>query len=447
MGSSKAVLGTATATAIVLGCGVVTGLIAARSLGPDGRGQLAAVTVWASTLLYAGTFGLPEAVAYFSAANPAQRASVWMTAQAFAALLGGAITAIGWWLIPIIFPGPANAVLAETIQWYLLLFAVPCLLSLCACAWLQGVGRLDAFNVSRTTVHVVNACGFVLLLLTDDGSVWHFAAAMLVGNAATWILASVLGPRSFDGAPRVSTTLAGRMFHYGARVQVGNWSNAANVRLDQLLLSLWAAPASLGIYVVAVTYANVVLTLPGSAALVMLPEMVSEHRRGAARECMERWYRRLLWTSAAAALVIGVSGMYLLPLLFGADFSAAVPLLVLLAPATVLLGMNQILSTAFRSVGRPEVGSTAELVGLFVTAASLVALLPRYGMYGAAAASLLAYAASHVYLLRRAAIDFESRMRSLCVPTRDDLSAGLHAAAAALRRTSSATPASTSALP
>ena len=430
--SSKAIVGTATATGVILACGVVTGLIAARSLGPTGRGELATITVWASTLLYAGTFGLPEAVVYFAAANSSLRASVWMTGQAAAALLGIAVTAAGWLLIPVIFPSAADAALAGWLQQYLLFFTVPCLLSLCACSWLQGVGRLDAFNISRATVHLVNSAGFVTLFFIGDRTVWHFAVVLLVGNAATWMLAAALGSWSFAHVPSVSTNLAARMFRYGVRVQVGNWSNAANVRLDQLLLSLFAAPAALGTYVVAVTYANVVLTLPGSAALVMLPEMVHEHRSGTAGACIERWYRRLLWTSAAAAAVVAGSAAYVLPLLFGDAFDAAVPLLLFLAPATVLLGMNQILSTAFRGIDRPEIGSAAELLGLGVTAISLLALLPAYGMYGAALASLLAYGASHLYLLRRATAVFATDFRSLCVPTRGDVTALVRAGASAL---------------
>jgi O-antigen/teichoic acid export membrane protein len=419
--TSHAVVRTAAATAIILGCGVVTGLIAARSLGPAGRGELAAITVWASTLLYAGTIGLPEAVVYFAAANPALRATVWLTAQVAAAVLGVVVTAAGWLIIPLLFSGPDNAPVAGWIRWYLVLFAVPCLLSLAACSWLQGVGRLAAFNISRTTVHLVNALGFAVLWLAGDAIVWHFAAALLAGNAATWLLASALGPRLREARP--SMALARSMFHYGLRVQLGNWSNAANVRLDQLLLSLLAAPASLGVYVVAVTYANVVLTLPGSAALVMLPQIVDEHRAGTAQACMTRWYRRMLWTSAAAAAVIAVSGRYILPLLFGQAFDAAVPLLVFLAPATVLLGMNQILGTAFRGIDRPEISSAAEVVGLAVTIVSLVALLPRYGMYGAAIASLLAYGASHGYLLLKASRVFDANVRALCIPTRADAQA------------------------
>src|SRR6188474_2981982 len=116
-----AVFGTATATAVILGCGIFTGLIAARSLGPAGRGELAAITTWASVLLFAGTFGLPEAVAYFAAADRASRDRVWTTGQAGALVLGLLVAAIGWWAIPAAF-GADDAALAGAIRWYLILF-------------------------------------------------------------------------------------------------------------------------------------------------------------------------------------------------------------------------------------------------------------------------------------------------------------------------------------
>src|SRR5687767_11885837 len=134
--SGGAIVTTAAATAVILGFGIVSGLIAARSLGPTGRGELATITVWASVLLYAGTLGLPEAVAYFSAARGSERERVWTTGQLAALVLGLVITVAGWWLIPVIFWG-RNAALVQAIQWYLLLFAVPGCASLCASAWLQ----------------------------------------------------------------------------------------------------------------------------------------------------------------------------------------------------------------------------------------------------------------------------------------------------------------------
>lgn len=417
-----AVVTTGAATALILGCGIVSGLIAARSLGPTGRGELATITVWASVLLYAGTFGLPEAIAYISAARGSERERVWTTGQIAALALGLVITVAGWWLIPAIFWG-RSAALVQTIRWYLLLFAVPGCASLCASAWLQGAGRLRAYNISRSSIHVINAGGALVLLAAGDRSVTHFAAVTLIGNVAGWIVAAAYGPWKSTAIAPASAGIARRMFHYGFRVQVGNWSNAASVRLDQLLLSVLAPASSLGLYVVAVTYSNVLQTISSSAAMVMLPEIVRQHEAGKAGACTERWYRRALWTTVLGAAVLAAAAGIMVPALFGSAFAEAVPIVMVLVPATIILGLNQLLSTAFRGVGRPEIGSASELIGVVVTLIALAALLPRYGAFGAAAASLAAYASSHVYLLRQARSILVGAPKSLYMLTRDDMSA------------------------
>jgi O-antigen/teichoic acid export membrane protein len=407
---------------VILACGIATGLIAARSLGPAGRGELAAITTWASVLLFAGAFGLPEAVAYFAAADRESRDRVWTTGQAGAVVLGLLVAVIGWWAIPLAF-GADDAALAGAIRWYLILFAVPCLGFACAGSWLQGTGSLHAFNVGRSSLHVINAGLMIALALAGSQSVMYFAGATLVGMTAAWLLCAVFAPVSRLRLARPSLGLAKRMLHYGARVQVGNWSNAASLRLDQLLLSLFAVPATLGLYVVAVSYANVLLTIPHSAAMVMLPEIVERHAAGGARECLQRWYRRLLWATVLGAIAIGLLGVIIVPVAFGSAFQQAVPLLAVLMPAALMLGMNEILSTAFLGIDRPDITSKGELVGLVVTVAALSVLLPRYGVLGAAVASLLAYGSIHVYLARQARIIIGTDLKSLCIPTHDDLAA------------------------
>ncbi len=430
---ANAILGTTATTVAMIACNVVTGLIAARSLGPTGRGELTTITVWAATLLYAGTLGLPEAVAYFAAAERKSRDLVWQTGQWAAMALGLVITLIGWWLIPAILAGH-RAELVDSARWYVVWFVIPCFGSLCACAWLQGVGSLAAFNLSRASVHVVHAVGMIALLVAGVEAVQPFAAVLLVGYAAQWFIAAGFGPVARALAARPSTHVAKRMVHYGARVQVGSWANAANIRLDQLLLSLFAPAASLGLYVVAVSYAGVLVMIPVSAALVMLPEIVRQHQAGAARACLERWSRAVLWATCLGGAVIAPLGIVAVPALFGSAFESAVPIAAVLVPATVLLGMNHVLSTAFRGIGRPEIGSTSEVIGVVVTIAALAALLPRYGVYGAATASLLAYGASHLYLARKAVIVFDSDVKSLYIPTRADLTALRHACLKAAHR-------------
>ena len=409
--TGSAIISTVTATAVILGCGLITGLLAARSLGPAGRGELAAITVWANVLLYAGTLGLPEAVAFFAAADRGTRVRIWTTGQAGALVLGVAVTILGWWIIGVMMAGAPARISA--VRWFLLWFGVPCFGSLCAGSWLQGAGFVHRFNVSRSSVHVVNAVGMALLVAFGVTEVRHFAAVLLIGNLAGWAVGAALGPIMQMLTAPPTRHLATSMLRYGFRVQLGNWSNAASVRLDQLLLSIFATAASLGLYVVAVTYANVLMVIASSASLVMLPQMVRRHHEGTARACLEEWYRRVFWASVAGAVVVVVSAVYLVPLLFGAAFAAAVPLVMLLVPATIILGMNLVLSTAFRGAGRPDLASKGEVAGLVATCTALAVLLPPYGAYGAAIASLVAYAVIHLYLSVKARAVFGTTPSSL----------------------------------
>ena len=417
-----AVVSTAAASAAIMACGVVTGLIAARSLGADGRGQLATITVWSLAILYVGDLGLPDAVAYTSAAERPRRERVWTTAQTLAITVGLLVTAAGWWLFPWVLRGP-NAPLVDGARWYLALFAIPSLGASLALAWLHGLGRMRAFNVSRPIVQLVTAIGMAALFLAGDDSVLHFAAVIVVANWVTWVVAASFGPGRRIAAFPPSMELARKMLGYGRRILWGNWAVVANERLDQLVLSLTVSSTSLGLYVVAFNYSMLLHAITNTAVMAMWPGMVASHQDGGAAAYVARWYRFALWMVVPAAGVAAAATPMIIPLLFGAEFSGAVPLALLLVPAVVLHGMNSILATAFLGIGQPQVVSESQTIGLAVTVAALAALLPALGASGAAIASLLSYGSTHVFLLRKTVRTFSLDARSLTRPTLDDVDA------------------------
>lgn len=418
----SALAGTGATTLLVVICGMATGLASARVLGPEGRGELFVLTLWASTFLYAGMFGIPDAVAYRTAADPQRRVQVWTTGQMLALLLGVLATGVGWWVLPALLTGPSVGLVPAS-RLYLLLFLLPGLSSHCAVGWLQGRGDLKSFNVTRLSVPLVSTIGMAALWLAGVTSIGAFAAALLAGNATGWLLGIGYGPWRQGLSTKPDPALAKEMLGYGARVQFGTWSNLANAKLDQLILTVLIPAASLGLYVVAITYAALLTTLSSSASLVMLPDMIRRNGGGQAPECLAQWYRRVLWVVLAAGTLLLAAAGFIVPLLFGPAFTTAVPIVWILVPATAVLGMNQILSVAFRAIGRPGIASQAELVGLVVTVLGLWALLPRYGIYGAAFASLLAYSVIQCYLLVRIRTVLRLSGRDLWIPDKNDFAA------------------------
>jgi O-antigen/teichoic acid export membrane protein len=92
--------------------------------------------------------------------------------------------------------------------------------------------------------------------------------------------------------------------------------------------------------------------------------------------------------------VVAIAAPFLVPLLFGEDFSDAVeplwallPGIVAYAPVTVLV--------VYLSVrrGRPRLSLAVSVAGLLVTTAAALAFIPLWGSTGAALASTLGYTA------------------------------------------------------
>jgi Na+-driven multidrug efflux pump len=112
---------------------------------------------------------------------------------------------------------------------------------------------------------------------------------------------------------------------------------------------------------------------------------------------------------------------------------ALVPLLVLL-PGMWFMGTGSLVVGDLRGRGRPGLASAVKGGAALVTVGLDLALIPAFGVIGAAVASSLAYAAfgigSLVVLSRIAGVP----VRRLTVPTRDDLGLYRRAGGALLKR-------------
>src|SRR5215510_5738094 len=101
---------TAAANGALAVVGLVTGMLAARLLGPEGRGQLAAAQAWPWFLVTLGSFGLTEAIAYFVARSPSRARAALATGLLLAVPFTLVAVAAGLWLLPRMLRGQGTEV-------------------------------------------------------------------------------------------------------------------------------------------------------------------------------------------------------------------------------------------------------------------------------------------------------------------------------------------------
>ncbi|HKM55935.1 MAG TPA: hypothetical protein VJY33_21190, partial [Isosphaeraceae bacterium] len=80
--------------------GLASGLLAAKLLGPQGRGELAAIQSWPMLFAALALLGMPEAVVYYSSRYPGRAADYLGTARVIALIAGVVFLATGWLLMP-----------------------------------------------------------------------------------------------------------------------------------------------------------------------------------------------------------------------------------------------------------------------------------------------------------------------------------------------------------
>jgi O-antigen/teichoic acid export membrane protein len=202
----------------------------------------------------------------------------------------------------------------------------------------------------------------------------------------------------FRDAERPSLELARRVAAYGMRAQVGGFVLLLNLRLDFVLISVIAGPAVLGVYAIASKYAELVKLVSLALTYVLYPAFAAE----TAMKALQRARSMLPKAGAATAAVVvplWVAAPFVIPAIYGSDFEPAVTPAHIILFGLVFDGIAGVITALLYGLGRPGLNSIAMGLGLAVTVALDITLIPSFEATGAAIASACAYAATTASLV------------------------------------------------
>jgi lipopolysaccharide/colanic/teichoic acid biosynthesis glycosyltransferase/O-antigen/teichoic acid export membrane protein len=374
----------------MLALGLAT-LWVARVGGPVAVGDYALLRVlpWLLAVIVSG--GLAGSIAYFLAGPTREDPRIRPTVIAIG--LGSAVAGAILWLIgtPLIHLVFFRHLGLGLVAWIAVRVALR-LFVITSKAAAQGSGDLPGSNLVILLEELMFLPAFGLVQALHVGGDTAVIGALIVADLATSTVAwTRLLRRGFlVGAARPSLRLARRVYAFSVRGEVGSLLALVNLRFDFMFLAALAGPATLGVYAVASKYAEVLRLLPIAANWVLYPRFARADATTAATAS-----RRLMWragiATAAASVPLAIAAAFVVPLLFGSSFLAAV------LPARILLvglaadGVAGVVTAFLYGRGRPGLNSLAAGAGMTVTVALDVVLIPRYGAVGAAVASSLAY--------------------------------------------------------
>ncbi len=404
-------LGTLATNAAIVASGLISGLLAARLLGPEQRGILAAMVFWPGLIASMGFLSLREAVVYRAGRAQGEEETIVSSALLVALVLSVLTAAVGAFVLPMTMAEQWRRWVPLTTV-YLLFFMPSNFVGQILLALDQAAHRFGRFNLVRLLTYWTYSTGLLILWLLGTLSA---ATALFAAWAGTFVVATVgcwIHRRRLAVRPswRVTRNLlqSGTSFH-GATVLFILASQA-----DRALVMLWFDPVVVGHYVVAQTLAAAALgVISQGVQLVLFPKLASIEdvtRRTAQLGLGLRYATLLLATATLGLLVITP---WILPLLFGSSFAAAVPLALLLEVAFLPLALRQIAVSCLRAFNDGRTGAIVEgtALGLFAVGAEpMVAVL---GVHGIPVALVAANLGALAVLTRRLKTSYGQSVREL----------------------------------
>jgi O-antigen/teichoic acid export membrane protein len=366
--------------------------VVARALGPSGRGDVAFLTTIAMLTSNLSTLGVEQANANVAGARPQTRRAL-ATNSLLLAVGFGAVAALFVTGLAFVFPAVGGEV-SPWLRW-VALGCVPVLILKVYLDLIVRAGYAHAVaNAAWLLQPVVNLAVNGILALTGQLSVASALATWVGGQALTVaVLAWHLRRTSGFGTPDLR--LARESLGFGLRAHSGRIMTLGNYRLDQWILGAVAGSRELGLYSVAVAWAEALFYLPTALTLVQRPDLVRAAREEAGRMAA-KVFRAATLVTAPLALAMVLAAPFLCVTIFGEEFRGAVDDLRVLALGGFGIVALKLFGNALTAQGRPLLATAGTAVAFVLTVALDIALIPSHGGFGAAIASTAAYTAGGV---------------------------------------------------
>lgn len=413
--SDRALRSTFTTNMALALLAVVTGILSARLLHPEGEGELTAIQTWPLLLGVLAMLGLDSALVYFISRQPERGRQFTSTAVLIGLLSSLAVGAVAWFALPVLLSAQQPQVVSAA-RVFLLIGGIYAMVGI-PHGSLRGARSFTAWNLFR--IAPVFAWLFILLtswLLGHPSAIplsrWYLGGILACGLPFIIVVA-----RRLQGPLKPDVRLASEMLRFGLPSALTSLPQTINLRFDQVLIIAILPARLLGLYVVAVSWSGAVAPLLSAVGIVLFPHVSAERDTDRQGHQLATALQSGTLVAAATSVPLMLLAPLGLPFVFGSDFAPSIPSALMLVPAGAILAWSGIAEAGLQGLGRPTMVLAAEAVAAVVTIAALPLLLHTYGIFGAAMASLLGYATVAVFTAIVISHSTNQRLRSLVIPT------------------------------
>lgn len=369
---------------------ILTGVLVARVLGPDGRGVFAAAQIWPMIIAGLFFFGSNQALSLRAADHRSERGALYGAALGLGCGFSVAALLVGVLTIPLLLENPEvrSAALLFLPQIPLFIF-VSLLVSVDV-----GLGDFGRYNLSRWALGTTNLAAVLLLVLAGVDEPRAFILAILAANGACLVVLLFQVPWS---TVRLYSSHVKVLFE-GGRFYAATITLLLRDQVERLFLLYAMSIEDLGQYVVAFSAAFLPSVLAKSLGLIVFSRSAIIGQSGA-YEDVGRLFRLLVTLNLIIAACSAAVLPFLIPFIYGPEFVTAGQIALVLVLAQIAISAFSVLDEGLRGQNRAHLGAGAILLMLATFLATAFPLANAFGAVGVAAAAVMGHTVALLFLV------------------------------------------------
>lgn len=171
------------------------------------------------------------------------------------------------------------------------------------------------------------------------------------------------------------------------------------LKSDQIMIEYFLSREAVGVYAVAVQFSEIWYFVPNAIAISLFPILVKKSKLPVFKDIVRGSYSLMFIAGVLVGIVVTIVGPLAIKLLYKPEFWEAGQILVIHIWAGVFVFMRTIFSKWLIIEERFIHSLSTHLIGAFVNVLLNIILIPEYGIYGAAIATLISYGFSSYFSL------------------------------------------------
>lgn len=372
-----------------------TGVLTARTLGPEGRGELASMILWPLFVASVTTLGVPSSLIYHLRNRAEERQRLVANGLATSAVMGvvaGAAAAalLPWWLHQ--YP-PALIHAAQ-----LFLLTVPlCSMTLAGRAVLEAAHDFPASNAIQLLTPLVTLLALLFFFGAHRLNPYTAAISYIAAALPSFGLMLYRIVRAGFRVVRPQVAVVKQILQYGLRSYGIDILGTLALQVDQVLVVSLLSAGAMGYYVVMLSLSRMLNVFQNSVVMVLFPKAAG-HNAETVLSMTGNCVRISGLVTVICGALICMTGRVLLRTVYGPEYVAAAGVLRILVLEAVLSGITFVLAQAFMALNRPGVVTVLQGLGLSLSVPMMLCLIPRYGIYGAAISLLVSTSARLIFV-------------------------------------------------